>query len=282
MKQALSIFALLFCCCFTSTAQMTLGHLFPGPGIGQIEVVNLSHSGKKILVVNYKTVSPDTVYFYNLDYSLWKKIICPTIPGYGEQYNIYEGAGLGYVSVLYPSEELFNLDTLLEAAIMYTNGSDTKIYIINENGVLTDSITNGAIVNSRFRVYETTPGVFKATFTTYAGPVVYNLPGTIPCSTCGGGILGLGAVNKPNNFSTQPIPNPSSNEVKITFTLPAGADQGELCLYNTDGKRIKTYQVDNRFGFIMLDNSQLPAGLYYYNIVVNGSVSSTQKMVVLK
>ncbi len=284
MKQTLLIFAILFCYCGSSTAQMSLANLFSGPGAGEIEVVNLSRSGKKILVVNNRTTSgPDTVYFYNLDYSFWKKIICPSIPGYSGQYNIYEGAGLGYVNVLYPSEALFNLDTFLEAAIMYTNGVDTKIFIINENSTITDSITNGAINYSKFRVYETTPGTFKATFSTNSGPVVYDLPGTIPCSGCGGsGTLGLGAVNKQNNFSTEPIPNPSSNEVKITFTLPPGTDQGELSLYNTEGRKIKTYQVDNRFGYIMLDNSLLPAGLYYYNIVVNGSISSTQKIVVLK
>ena len=35
-------------------------------------------------------------------------------------------------------------------------------------------------------------------------------------------------------------------------------------------------------GFIMLDNSQLTPGMYYYNIVANGQVSSTQKLVLVK
>jgi hypothetical protein len=55
-----------------------------------------------------------------------------------------------------------------------------------------------------------------------------------------------------------------------------------LILYNTNGQRMKTYQVDNRYGFVLLDESQLPSGVYYYDIIANGSVSATQKLVLLK
>jgi len=87
---------------------------------------------------------------------------------------------------------------------------------------------------------------------------------------------------KPENIPTQPLPNPSSNKVKITFTLPEGVTQGELNLYSTDGQLLRSYKVDNRFGFIMLDNSQLSSGMYYYNIIANGTISSTQKLVLVK
>jgi len=36
------------------------------------------------------------------------------------------------------------------------------------------------------------------------------------------------------------------------------------------------------FGFIMVDDSQFAPGMYYYNLSVNGVVSSSQKMVVIK
>ncbi len=99
------------------------------------------------------------------------------------------------------------------------------------------------------------------------------------------GALCVAKTEKQNdqiNIATQSYPNPSANEVKITFTLPEGVKQGELILNNANGQKQKTFVVDSRFGFITLDNSQLPNGMYYYNIIANGEISSTQKLVLLK
>jgi hypothetical protein len=106
------------------------------------------------------------------------------------------------------------------------------------------------------------------------------VPSGLIYTICGNG-MGISKVEKPT-IPTEPMPNPSANEVKITFTLPQGVSQGELDLFDGSGKKIKSYQVDDRFGFIMLDNSQLTPGMYYYNIVANGQVSSTQKLVLMK
>ncbi len=162
-------------------------------------------------------------------------------------------------------------------------GPEWTLFIINENGVAVDSITNlNPASPNYFKVWETSTGVFKATSLNNNGVSIYSLPGTIPCDVCGNG-LGLAKTEKnAERIPTQPIPNPSSNQVKITFSLPDGVTQGLLELYTSSGQKLTTYKVDNRFGFIMLDNTTLPAGLYYYNIVANGIVSSTQKMVLVK
>ena len=140
-----------------------------------------------------------------------------------------------------------------------------------------------------FTVHELSPTNFIATVTYSSasgvsgnnGVEIINLPGTLPCNICGG--LGLAkTTEKPIDILSAPIPNPSINQVKIAFTLPDGANMGELTIYNTDGQKVKSYTVDNRFGFIMLDDSQFAPGVYYYNLVVNGLVSSTQKMLVIK
>ncbi len=64
--------------------------------------------------------------------------------------------------------------------------------------------------------------------------------------------------------------------------LTANATRGVIDIFNTYGQKIKSYTVDNRFGFILIDNTQLEAGIYYYNLTVNGEISSTQKMLVIK
>ena len=285
MKNFILFIAFNLLMSITSNGQMTLAATYGGTTSYEAQVVNLSRSGKKIAIMRVQGIfnAADTIFFYNLDYSLWKTIQCPAMPGYNGQFIFGpKSSSSDYVS--YCSETLFNTDTFLEVAVTYksTLGTNNKLLIINENGSIVDSILN---VGADFRVHSTTTGVFIATIKSFSGLKVFSLPGTIPCDVCGGGTdgaLGVTQVEKLKDFSTQPIPNPSSNEVKITFSLPAGASRGELVLFNSNGQKVKTYDVDNRFGFITLDNTQLQAGMYYYNIVANGEVSMTQKMVLVK
>ena len=270
-----------------SSGQMSVAHAFPPNDLGyDFRVVNLALSGKKLAVVRRTDgIAGDTIFYYNTDYSLWKIIPCPAIPGYAAQTGFgpaYTGA-TGYIS--YSSETLFNTDTLLEVAVDYIQTVPSyldNVYIINELGNVTDSITG---LYGWFRVYSASPGVFIASVQRIDGGItVYNLPGTLPCDMCGSVTEGLGKNQDQEqlNILSSPIPNPSKNEVKITFTLPEGASRGELTIYSTTGQLMKSYTVDNRFGFIMVDDSQFAPGMYYYNLVANGVVSSTQKMLVIK
>jgi hypothetical protein len=212
MKNALLI-ALFLLAGHCSTAQMTLEHSFPMTFDAKSEIVNLSLSGRKIMTANYHVDSSDTLFFYNMDYSFWKKIICPPIPGYHVDQAIFNSI------VLYPSESLFNTDPLLEVAVLYFKLRDTSLgtyvpsstyFIINENSTLMDSITNVSPQNyTPLQVFETSPGIFKATVSLNTGIGVYRLPGTIPCSVCGNA-LGISKVEK-SEIPTEPIPNPSSN-----------------------------------------------------------------------
>lgn len=284
MKNAILFFSLMILVTPALNAQMTLTHTFPKQIFTQSQIVDLSLSGKKIMTLTDAN-SPgqaDTIYFYNLDYSFWKAIPCPAIPGYVGYFNLFHELGRA-IGVFYPSETLFNTDPLLEIAVFYRQGLTGKFLIINETGAIVDSILNAtSIYCSSFRVYKVdTLGIgFQAVVPTLNGIEVYNLPGTLPCNVCGND-LGL-AENKINDIPTSVMPNPSSNEVKITFTLPGGVKQGELNLYNTNGQLLKSYKVDDRFGYILIDNSQLPPGMYYYNIVANGMASLSQKMVLVK
>jgi hypothetical protein len=286
MNRILCLLAILVVSYFSSNAQITLAHTFPKPIYSQSKVVNVGPSGKKIMTVLQKATmgAADTLYFYNLDYSLWKTIPCPGIPNYTGAFNIFENVGYG-PGIFYPSENLFNLDPLLEVAVSYLTGgtSTQKILIINETGTIVDSIINVArSFPGQFNLFKIdTLGIgFQVHVISQTGVSVYNLPGTLPCDACANS-FGV-AIQEKSKIDTQPFPNPSGDKVKITFTLPNGAKEGELTLYSVEGKKVKSYKVDDRFGFIMLDNSELKTGVYYYNIIVDGVVSSTQKMVVLK
>ena len=164
MKTYILFVALVLFVCTSSNAQMTLSHSYPMNSNAEAEVVNLSISGNKIMALNENS---DTLFFYNLDYSLWKEIICPSVSGYVPPgVNFYDGGlGLGCITGYYPSETLFNLDTFLEVAVCYRKLSPSTtytIFIVNENSVLTDSITNVSYIGNVFSVHQTATGIFKA------------------------------------------------------------------------------------------------------------------------
>ncbi len=290
MKNYILLFALLLSFMVSSKAQMTLVHSFPKQYQTESEIVDLSISGKKIMTVSNQNGNnqADTIYFYNMDYSYWKSIPCPAVPGYAGQFNILHDVGEA-IGIYYPSETLFNLDPLLEVAVFYNDSIHPltsafgKFYIINETGTIVDSILN-AVYGYPFEVFKVdTLGIgFQAVVTTTTNINIYNLPGTLPCDACSGSLGIAKTEEKHTNILSNPIPNPSKSDVKITFTLPEGATRGELTIYNTTGQLMKSYTVDNRFGFIIVDDSQFAPGMYYYNLTVNGTVSSSQKMVVIK
>ena len=66
------------------------------------------------------------------------------------------------------------------------------------------------------------------------------------------------------------------------MVLPAEANMGELTVYNSMGLRVKAYKVDNAFGDLLLNNSDLSSGNYTYQLVADGKRIGSQKMMVIK
>jgi hypothetical protein len=296
MKNYILVIVLLLLYVAPSSGQMSVAKTYPSSCSPDttgcynrtqiVEIVDLSLSGKKIEIYRQGDgfSVPDTLFYYNMDYSFWKMIPVPLFPNRvpGPVHN-----GPVFGSNFYASETLFNTDSLLEVAVFYNTylpaTRNGVIYIINENGLFTDSLThlnhNGT---PYFEVHQISSTNFIATaLNDENGIEIINLPGTLPCESCAN--AGIVDAKKPNSdFLSSPIPNPSKDQVKITFTLPDGTNRGELTIYSTEGKKMKSYTVDNRFGFIMVDDSQFPPGMYYYNLTVNGEISSSQKMVVIR
>lgn len=80
----------------------------------------------------------------------------------------------------------------------------------------------------------------------------------------------------------QNIPNPvSNNNTKIQFNIPRNALKAELIVFDTNGKRIKSFNLSHqKSGSLEIDTRSLSAGAYTYSLVVDGKIIETKKMFV--
>ncbi|WP_045467300.1 T9SS type A sorting domain-containing protein [Sporocytophaga myxococcoides] len=266
-------------------AQIQLEKVIPNTKT-PVKYVNFSLLGEKFVVNN----DTGTTYrIYNSDFSLYKTISIPKLEGYQA------------IKTNHISDNLFNSDSKIEFGIFYQNFADytfaNKYIVYSEDGSSLfeiDSIYpsynyNGGInfINENKNesgMYCNTATGWKLFALTYSQPVspnnskveVYSLPGTMPKITS--------SLNPrqevPFNLSF-PYPNPSSTSASINFKLPESLNEGEIVIYNEQGTIMKTLRVDNTFGMVLLNNSSLPAGTYYYLMKAGNSISDTKKMVVI-
>lgn len=81
-------------------------------------------------------------------------------------------------------------------------------------------------------------------------------------------------------YLNQNIPNPFSQDTKITFYLPPDIKTAVLYVYNLQGKQVKSEKLFQREdGEIIIYGSELDPGIYYYSIVADGNVVGTQTMI---
>jgi hypothetical protein len=167
--------------------------------------------------------------------------------------------------------------------VSYTYNSTLAYYtydtrIATENGTVLQSIPGGgysyvypAQTGSKLFVWVYNYAVSPSTVNT----LVYSIPGQIT----------TGSFDYPidERFSVRKaFPNPTNSTVTIPYTLPLNISQAELVLYNVGGTKVKSFVVDHTFDNIIVQTSDLPAGMYLYRIESNGFKSETFKLSVSK
>lgn len=277
MKKNLFIALLAFG--MAAKAQITLEHSYANASnystdLDQLMIVNFVVSGEKYVRINREG---KTIDIYNLNHSLLKSI---SYAGFPQQPN-------DQATFLYFSQNLFTTDTKIDFMYVYsTSASVENTQIYNEDGELlfqADSMAALVTVNSpqeQLPIYNTTNGtkmILSCQFNDTAR--VYSLPGTLSAG-----------IEEANNQLIQAqcgrlsnlFPNPSNGAVTLQYQLPEGVQEGELILYNMQGAEVKRYKVDNTFKDVLIDNKQLQAGTYFYQLQTNKGAVGTKKMVVIK
>jgi len=80
----------------------------------------------------------------------------------------------------------------------------------------------------------------------------------------------------------QNIPNPFALNTQIEYTIPSKANNSQMIIYNTEGRIMKTLNLNHvGLGVLSVDASDLPAGTYTYQLVVDGKKIDSSKMVVV-
>lgn len=241
-------------------------------GVNQLIYINLEVSGERYIKISR---SGKKISIYNLNHSLLKTIPAPFLPS-----NTSTG------DILYLSEKLFDLDNKMEFMLINNDGNTGTYYtaIYNEDGALLFSDTGAAMIKmnvplQQYPIYNTSQGTIMILSYRYGHAKVFSLPGILSTAIeqANGQLIQAQSGQLSNLY-----PNPSNGAVTLQYELPKEERQGELILYNMQGAEVKRYKVDNTFKDVIIDNTQLPAGTYFYQLQTSKGAVGTKKMVVVK
>ena len=264
MKQFILISFLVFLM-ISSNGQITLQKTYNY----STTVVKLETLGYKYYLMD---VPNNQVRMYNMDHSIFKTINCNVPTGY-------------YLAdIKYVSENLFNTDSKIELAYTYykyvaTTTSYYYIYgsrIVNETGTTILTIDNAQYLY----VNKTDLNEFKlfaycldySVFPEIIWTNIYSLPGSLISAI-------LFPENQPN-LSLNAYPNPAKDIIRIEYQLPAEIKDADLYIIDSNGKAVKTFQIDGHSDYLALNIEDFSKGVYFYFIEYNNICSKSQKIVV--
>ena len=82
-----------------------------------------------------------------------------------------------------------------------------------------------------------------------------------------------------SNFNV--YPNPNMGAMELSYSLNAN-ETGIFEIYDISGKQVMNYSLDKNGNKLKIENKELSAGVYYYNIRINEKVIKTEKLVIVK
>ncbi len=229
--------------------------------------VNLETHGYKYYIMD---VPNSQCRIYNTDHSLFKTIPC-NVP-----------ANCFLSDIKYLSENLFDNDSGIELVYTWykyipTTGSEYYAYgsrIINEDGSLLTTIDGARYVY----LNQADDNIWKLFAYCYDYSVwperiwtnIYSLPGTPVYSSL--------ADAEKYDADLKAFPNPAQTTVKMVYNLPQEVREATLFLFDSNGKLVRQFLVDNHTDHLLLDVSAYPAGMYHYYLEYDNKRSKSGKL----
>jgi hypothetical protein len=77
----------------------------------------------------------------------------------------------------------------------------------------------------------------------------------------------------------QNVPNPFAEQTVINFTIPTSVQKAQIHFYDGMGKLLQSVEITERGqGSITVFGADLSSGIYTYNLVADGQIVATKKM----
>ena len=80
----------------------------------------------------------------------------------------------------------------------------------------------------------------------------------------------------------QNAPNPFSDRTEIKFTLPQNIKSAFIYVFNMQGALVKQIPVHDRQQSVIINGSELTAGMYIYSLIIDGKEIDTKRMILTK
>ena len=75
-------------------------------------------------------------------------------------------------------------------------------------------------------------------------------------------------------------PNPAVNTVNIDYSMPNTVTSAKVSIVNLLGSLVKESVVELNANKLSMDISELEGGIYFYNLIVNGEIYKTKKLII--
>lgn len=81
-------------------------------------------------------------------------------------------------------------------------------------------------------------------------------------------------------FLSQNLPNPFDQQTEIAYYLTESTLNAKINIYNMNGKPVKIINLtETGQGVIIIEGSELPAGMYLYSLIADGVIVDTKQMI---
>ncbi|MGZ5548869.1 MAG: T9SS type A sorting domain-containing protein, partial [Nitrososphaeraceae archaeon] len=86
-------------------------------------------------------------------------------------------------------------------------------------------------------------------------------------------------VESPLNFKL--YPNPNNGSMKFDYQL-SDDQNGTIVIYDVSGRKISQYVLEHSKTTMNITEDGLQNGIYFYEVIVNDKIVSTNKIVIIK
>jgi len=92
----------------------------------------------------------------------------------------------------------------------------------------------------------------------------------------------VGNVSSHGNVLYQNKPNPFNEQTTIRFSLADDARDASICIFDMQGKMLKSLPVSSGMESVSVNGYELGKGMFLYSLIVNGQEIDTKRMVISK